>query len=68
MGEVGRITVRSGFQFSGYTSGDTKAFLDDYMVSGDVGRVDGEGRLYVVGRDGNTAPGLPVRRVLDLLR
>ena len=50
-GEVGRITVRSGFQFSGYTSGDTKTFLDDYMVSGDVGRVDEDGRLYVVGRD-----------------
>jgi len=50
-GEVGRITVRSGFQFSGYTSGDTKAFLGDYMVSGDVGRVDAAGRLYVVGRD-----------------
>jgi fatty-acyl-CoA synthase len=50
-GEVGRITVRSGFQFSGYTSGDTKTFLGDYMVSGDVGRVDEEGRLFVVGRD-----------------
>jgi acyl-CoA synthetase (AMP-forming)/AMP-acid ligase II len=50
-GEVGRITVRSGFQFSGYTSGDTKTFLGDYMVSGDVGRVDDEGRLFVVGRD-----------------
>ena len=50
-GEVGRITVRSGFQFSGYTSGDTKTFLGDYMVSGDVGRVDEAGRLYVVGRD-----------------
>jgi acyl-CoA synthetase (AMP-forming)/AMP-acid ligase II len=50
-GEVGRITVRSGFQFSGYTSGDGKAFLGGYMVSGDVGRVDEAGRLYVVGRD-----------------
>jgi acyl-CoA synthetase (AMP-forming)/AMP-acid ligase II len=50
-GEVGRITVRSGFQFEGYTSGDTKSFHEDYMVSGDVGRVDDEGRLYVVGRD-----------------
>lgn len=50
-GEVGRITVRSGFQFEGYTSGDTKTFLDDYMVSGDVGRVDEAGRLFVVGRD-----------------
>jgi acyl-CoA synthetase (AMP-forming)/AMP-acid ligase II len=50
-GEVGRIAVRSGFQFSGYTSGDTKTFLGDYMVSGDVGRVDDAGRLFVVGRD-----------------
>ncbi len=50
-GEVGRITVRSGSHFAGYTSGDTKAFLGDYMVSGDVGRVDEAGRLYVVGRD-----------------
>jgi acyl-CoA synthetase (AMP-forming)/AMP-acid ligase II len=50
-GDVGRITVRSGFQFEGYTSGDTKSFHEDYMVSGDVGRVDDEGRLYVVGRD-----------------
>jgi fatty-acyl-CoA synthase len=50
-GDVGRITVRSGFQFSGYTSGDTKDFHGDYMVSGDIGRVDEAGRLYVVGRD-----------------
>jgi acyl-CoA synthetase (AMP-forming)/AMP-acid ligase II len=50
-GEVGRITVRSGFQFEGYTSGDTKSFHEDYMVSGDVGRVDEDGRLFVVGRD-----------------
>ena len=50
-GDVGRITVRSGFQFSGYTSGDNKTFLGDYMVSGDVGRLDEAGRLYVVGRD-----------------
>ena len=37
--------------FEGYTSGETKAFEDDYMVSGDLGRVDEAGRLYVVGRD-----------------
>ena len=41
----------AALQFDGYTAGDTKAFLDDYMVSGDVGRVDEAGRLYVVGRD-----------------
>jgi acyl-CoA synthetase (AMP-forming)/AMP-acid ligase II len=50
-GEVGRIAVRSGSHFAGYTSGDTKAFLGDYMVSGDMGYLDAEGRLYVVGRD-----------------
>ena len=50
-GEVGRITVRSDSHFEGYTSGDTKDFDDGYMVSGDVGRLDEVGRLYVVGRD-----------------
>lgn len=50
-GEVGRITVRSDSHFEGYTSGDTKQFHESFMVSGDVGRVDPEGRLYVVGRD-----------------
>jgi acyl-CoA synthetase (AMP-forming)/AMP-acid ligase II len=52
-GEVGRITVRSSSQFEGYTSGDDKE-VDEasrYMVSGDVGRLDEAGRLYVVGRD-----------------
>ncbi|KAA1421702.1 AMP-binding protein [Nocardioides humilatus] len=50
-GEVGRIVVKGASQFDGYTSGDTKASLEGYMVSGDVGRMDAEGRLYVVGRD-----------------
>jgi len=50
-GEVGRILVRSDSQFEGYTSGDSKAFHESYMVSGDVGRLDDAGRLFVVGRD-----------------
>jgi fatty-acyl-CoA synthase len=50
-GEVGRIAVLSDSQFEGYTSGDTKDFHEDYMISGDVGRLDDAGRLYVVGRD-----------------
>jgi acyl-CoA synthetase (AMP-forming)/AMP-acid ligase II len=50
-GEVGRITVRSESAFEGYTSGESKEFEDDYMVSGDLGRCDEAGRLYVVGRD-----------------
>ncbi|GAB2772943.1 acyl-CoA ligase FadD12 [Nocardioides salsibiostraticola] len=51
VGGVGRITVASGSQFEGYTSGETKSFHEAYMVSGDVGRLDDAGRLYVVGRD-----------------
>ena len=50
-GEVGRIAVRSDSHFDGYTSGETKAFAAGYMVSGDVGRRDEHGRLFVVGRD-----------------
>jgi acyl-CoA synthetase (AMP-forming)/AMP-acid ligase II len=50
-GEVGRITVLSDSQFEGYTSGDSKDFEDSFMVSGDLGRIDEAGRLYVVGRD-----------------
>ena len=50
-GEVGRIIVRNDSQFEGYTSGDTKSFHEGYMVTGDVGRRDAAGRLYVVGRD-----------------
>jgi fatty-acyl-CoA synthase len=50
-GEVGKITVASDSQFEGYTSGDNKDFHENYMVSGDLGRVDDEGRLCVVGRD-----------------
>lgn len=37
--------------FGGYTSGKTKDFHDGFMASGDMGYVDGNGRLFVVGRD-----------------
>ncbi|MBM7515550.1 AMP-binding protein [Nocardioides nitrophenolicus] len=50
-GVVGRILVRGASPFDGYTAGAEKEFLDGYMVSGDVGRLDASGRLYVVGRD-----------------
>ncbi|MEU0497314.1 acyl-CoA ligase FadD12 [Mycobacterium sp. NPDC006124] len=50
-GEVGTIFVRNSTQFDGYTSGATKDFEGDYMSSGDVGRLDADGRLFVVGRD-----------------
>ncbi|TQK70441.1 MULTISPECIES: AMP-binding protein [unclassified Nocardioides] len=48
---VGRILVRGASPFDGYTAGASKEFIDGYMVSGDVGRLDAAGRLYVVGRD-----------------
>ncbi|MBU8814549.1 acyl-CoA ligase FadD12 [Mycolicibacterium goodii] len=50
-GEVGTIYVRNSTQFDGYTSGTTKDFHDGFMCSGDVGRLDAAGRLFVVGRD-----------------
>lgn len=50
-GETGSIFVRSGTLFDGYTSGSTKDFHDGFMSSGDVGYLDENGRLFVVGRD-----------------
>jgi acyl-CoA synthetase (AMP-forming)/AMP-acid ligase II len=50
-GEVGQIFVRNSNRFDGYTSGTGKNFHDGFMASGDVGRLDEAGRLYVVGRD-----------------
>ena len=50
-GTVGRIAVGGGTHFSGYTSGDSKEIVDGYMVTGDMGWVDDEGRLRVAGRD-----------------
>ena len=43
--------MRSDSQFEGYTHGGSKDFHEDFMVSGDVGRLDEAGRLFVVGRD-----------------
>ncbi|MBI2698164.1 MAG: bile acid CoA ligase [Mycobacterium sp.] len=50
-GEVGTIYVHNGSQFDGYTSGTTKDFHAGYMSLGDVGYLDANGRLFVVGRD-----------------
>jgi acyl-CoA synthetase (AMP-forming)/AMP-acid ligase II len=50
-GEVGQIFVRNSNRFDGYTTGAGKHFHDGFMASGDVGRLDAAGRLYVVGRD-----------------
>jgi acyl-CoA synthetase (AMP-forming)/AMP-acid ligase II len=50
-GEVGSIYVRNDTQFDGYTSGNSKDFNAGFMSSGDVGYLDENGRLFVVGRD-----------------
>ncbi|ACC40682.1 long-chain-fatty-acid--CoA ligase FadD12 [Mycobacterium marinum M] len=50
-GEVGSIFVCNDSQFDGYTSGTTKDFHAGFMSSGDVGYLDRNGRLFVVGRD-----------------
>jgi fatty-acyl-CoA synthase len=50
-GESGRIFVGNGMLFEGYTGGESKEVVDGLMSSGDVGRFDEDGRLYVAGRD-----------------
>jgi fatty-acyl-CoA synthase len=50
-GEVGRIFVGNPFIFSGYTGGQDKDRIGDLVASGDVGRFDEEGRLFIEGRD-----------------
>ena len=50
-GETGRIFVGNGMLFEGYTGGESKEIIDGLMSSGDVGRFDRDGRLYVEGRD-----------------
>ena len=52
-GESGRIFVGNTMLFGGYTGdeAESKEMVDGLMSSGDVGRFDEEGRLFVEGRD-----------------
>jgi fatty-acyl-CoA synthase len=50
-GTTGRIFVGNSLLFEGYTGGGTKDMVDGLMATGDVGRFDEAGRLYVDGRD-----------------
>ena len=50
-GESGRIFVGNSLLFEGYTGGGNKDMIDGLMSSGDVGRFDEHGLLYVEGRD-----------------
>jgi acyl-CoA synthetase (AMP-forming)/AMP-acid ligase II len=51
VGDTGRIFVGNDVQFEGYTGGGGKDEIDGLLSSGDVGHVDGEGRLFIDGRD-----------------
>ncbi len=51
IGETGRIFVGNEMLFEGYTGGGSKDEIDGLMATGDVGRFDEGGRLFVEGRD-----------------
>jgi len=50
-GQTGRIFVGNEMMFDGYTGGGGKEVIDGLMSTGDVGRLDEAGRLFVDGRD-----------------
>jgi fatty-acyl-CoA synthase len=50
-GETGRIFVGNEMMFEGYTGGGSKDIVDGLMATGDIGRMDEAGRLFVEGRD-----------------
>jgi fatty-acyl-CoA synthase len=50
-GVAGRVYAGSGLAFGGYTDGSDKARLDGLVDTGDLGRLDAQGRLTVLGRD-----------------
>ena len=50
-GETGRIFVGNEMLFEGYTGGGSKDVIGNLMATGDVGRFDDGGRLFVEGRD-----------------
>jgi fatty-acyl-CoA synthase len=50
-GTTGRIFVGNEMLFEGYTGGGSKDVIGALMATGDVGRFDNAGRLFVEGRD-----------------
>jgi acyl-CoA synthetase (AMP-forming)/AMP-acid ligase II len=50
VGQVGEIVVRGAEVTPGYWPGPTAATVDGWLRTGDMGRMDGDGRLTVVDR------------------
>ncbi|HEX8628570.1 MAG TPA: AMP-binding protein [Catenuloplanes sp.] len=50
-GQVGRIFVGNEMLFEGYTSGGAADVQDGLLGTGDLGHIDGDGLLFVAGRD-----------------
>jgi fatty-acyl-CoA synthase len=50
-GRRGTIFARNGLSFAGYTDGGNKEIVDGLVCTGDIGHFDGEGLLFVDGRD-----------------
>ncbi|GAA1097370.1 acyl-CoA synthetase [Tsukamurella strandjordii] len=51
VGERGRVFVRAGAPFEGYSDGRTKQIIDGHLSSGDMGHWDENGLLHIDGRD-----------------
>lgn len=47
----GRLFVRTGSPFEGYTDGRSKQMIDGFMSSGDMARFDENGLMFIEGRD-----------------
>jgi acyl-CoA synthetase (AMP-forming)/AMP-acid ligase II len=50
-GMTGRVLVGSGLRMHGYSGGGGKEIIDGLVVTGDLGHLDGQGRLFIDGRD-----------------
>jgi fatty-acyl-CoA synthase len=50
-GVIGRVLVGSNLRMDAYTGGGGKEIIDGLVVTGDVGHMDRQGRLFIDGRD-----------------
>ena len=50
-GDVGRIFAGNDMLFDGYTNGNSRERRDGLMSTGDLGRFDHSGRLFIAGRE-----------------